>query len=288
MQLSKDPVCGMDVTPDAAKGGQTIYKNKIYYFCNPKCKSKFETDPEKYLTTSSDTKTKDLQNDTAEYTCPMDPEIRQIGPGSCPICGMALEPVVATADTIDDTEYKLMLKRFYWCAAFSLPLLFITMGGRNIIVNFVPIELLKWLELVLATPVVLWGAWPFFEKFWTSLITRNLNMFTLIGLGVGIAYDYSLVVILFPGFFPDSFRDSMTGEIGLYFEAAAVIVTLVLLGQVLELKARGRTSSAIKSLLGLAAKTAAAKMQKPPLAKKGGNVWQGEKIEPHAKARQKR
>lgn len=191
-----------------------------------------------------------------EYTCPMHPQIRQIGPGACPICGMALEPVAATAEQGDSAEYEMTLNRLYVSIVLSVPLFFITMGGRHLIHSQRVLDLLKWVDVLLASPVVLWGGWPFFEKFWLSLVNRSLNMFSLIGLGIGVAYGYSLVAVFFPDLFPRSFRDSMTGEVGLYFEAAAVIVTLVLLGQVLELKARGQTSAAIRSLLGLQPKTA--------------------------------
>ena len=197
-----------------------------------------------------------VSHKNSEYTCPMHSQVRQIGPGNCPICGMALEPVEIQNDVEDNSEYLLMLKRFIVSAVLSLPLLFITMGGRHLIHQADLIQNLKWIEVLLATPVVLWGGWPFFVKFWHSLKNKNLNMFTLIGLGTGVAYGYSLVAVFFPEVFPDSFNDSMTGEVGLYFEAAAVIVTLILLGQVLELKARGQTSAAIKSLLGLSPKTA--------------------------------
>ncbi|WP_221887036.1 copper-transporting P-type ATPase [Bacteriovorax stolpii] len=186
----------------------------------------------------------------------MHSQIRQIGPGNCPICGMLLEPVQIQNNEEDNTEYLSMLKRFFVSAVLSLPLLFITMGGRHLIHQAGLIQNMKWIEVILATPVVLWGGWPFFAKFWLSLKNKSLNMFTLIGLGTGVAYGYSLIAVLFPKIFPESFKDSMTGEVGLYFEAAAVIVTLILLGQVLELKARGQTSAAIKSLLGLSPKTA--------------------------------
>lgn len=193
----------------------------------------------------------------AEYTCPMHPQVRQMGPGNCPICGMALEPVEIKLEmNEDDSEYRSMRLRFIVCAFLSLPLLFITMGGRHVLGTVISLHSLKWMEFVIATPVVLWGAWPFFVKFKESLMNRHLNMFTLIGLGTGVAYLYSVVAVFFPGLFPESFNDPMTGEIGLYFEAAAVITTLILLGQVMELKARGQTSAAIKSLLGLSAKTA--------------------------------
>ncbi|MEA9358480.1 copper-translocating P-type ATPase [Bacteriovorax sp. PP10] len=199
---------------------------------------------------------KSVSQSNLEYTCPMHSQIRQVGPGNCPICGMVLEPVEIQNGEEDNTEYLSMLKRFFVSAVLSLPLLFITMGGRHFIHQAGLIQNMKWIEVILATPVVLWGGWPFFVKFWQSLKNKSLNMFTLIGLGTGVAYGYSLIAVFFPKIFPDSFKDSMTGEVGLYFEAAAVIVTLILLGQVLELKARDRTSAAIKSLLGLSPKTA--------------------------------
>lgn len=191
-----------------------------------------------------------------EYTCPMHPQIRQKLPGNCPLCGMALEQVGIESSEEDNSEYRLMRNRFLICALLSIPLIFLTMGGRRLIKLEELVQNIKWIELTLATPIVLWGGLPFFKKFLSSIHNKNLNMFTLIGLGTGVAYGYSVVAVAFPTIFPDSFKDSMTGEVGLYFEAAAVIVTLILLGQVLELKARGQTSSAIKALLGLAPKTA--------------------------------
>ncbi|MGZ3773063.1 MAG: copper-transporting P-type ATPase [Pseudobdellovibrionaceae bacterium] len=196
-------------------------------------------------------------SDTDEYTCPMHPQIRQIGPGTCPLCGMALEAVtVSTDEKSHDSEYKGMRKRFWISASLSLPVLLITMVARSFTQSHQIQSIYKWLEFALATPVVLWGGWPFFVRFWNSLKNKSLNMFTLIGLGIGVAYFYSLVAIFFPSFFPESLKDPMSGEVGLYFEAAAMITTLVLLGQVMELKARGQTSAAIKALLGLAPKTA--------------------------------
>ncbi|MBN8538942.1 MAG: heavy metal translocating P-type ATPase [Parachlamydiales bacterium] len=249
-----DPVCGMKVNPATAKGGSSSYNGKEYFFCNPKCKTKFDANPQSYLNPNLEKKT---QPQNVEYTCPMHPEIRQIGPGSCPICGMALEPLMISLDHEEDqSEYFDMRRRFWISTALSLPLLFITMGGRHLIESASIHATLGYVELLLATPVVLWGGWPFFERFWQSLKNKSPNMFTLIGLGVGVAYGFSIVAILFPHFFPDSFRDPMTGQVGLYFEPAAVIVTLVLLGQVLELKARSQTGAAIKALLGLAPKTA--------------------------------
>jgi Cu+-exporting ATPase len=252
--LLKDPVCGMTVSHESAKG-KTEFEGRTYLFCSTKCKAKFDQDP-KHYTAPALTAATPTPKAGVEYTCPMHPQIRQVGPGSCPICGMALEPVTATADAEDNAEYKMMLKRFWVSTVLSIPLLFVTMGGRHLIHSQGLLEQLKWVEVLLATPVILWGGWPFFTRFWQSLVSRSLNMFTLIGLGVAVAYGYSLVAVLFPVLFPPSFRDSMTGEVGLYFEAAAVIVTLVLLGQVLELKARGQTSAAIKALLGLQPKTA--------------------------------
>lgn len=251
---TKDPVCGMTVDPQSAKGGSSLFDCKIFYFCSVKCKTKFELEPLKYTTP---TLTKDSLPKNVEYTCPMHPEIRQIGPGSCSICGMALEPLTVSLDHAEDnTELTDMKRRFWAGTIFSVPLLFLTMGGRNFIQSMEVHKLFPWLEVLLASPVVLWGGWPFYVRFWQSLKNKSLNMFTLIGLGVAVAYIYSLIVVLFPHIFPESFKDSMTGQVGLYFEAASVIITLVLLGQVLELKARGQTSAAIKALLGLAPKTA--------------------------------
>lgn len=251
----KDPVCGMNVSMSSAKGTVTYQKTK-YFFCSLKCKDKFESKPEKYLT-KKDVEIATVSSQSVEYTCPMHPQIRKIGPGSCPICGMALEPVTLTANHHEeDSENKDMLKRFKISAILSIPLLLVTMGARSFFHEPEYQLIFKWAEIMLSTPVVLWGGSPFFVRFWQSLVNKNLNMFTLIGLGVGVAYGYSLIAVFFPTLFPHSFRDSKTGEVGLYFEAASVIITLVLLGQVLELKARGQTSAAIKALLGLAPKTA--------------------------------
>ncbi|MDQ1640094.1 MAG: P-type Cu+ transporter [Pyrinomonadaceae bacterium] len=193
-----------------------------------------------------------------EYTCPMHPEIVRDAPGSCPICGMALEPRTVSLDDEANPELKQMSRRFWVCFALSVPLLLIGMSelipGAPLD-KLLPMAIRGWIELALATPVVLWGAWPFFVRAWQSLVNRSLNMFTLIGVGVGVAYLFSVIAQLFPEIFPQSFRDSM-GNVPLYFEAAAVITTLVLLGQVLELRARSRTGAAIKALLGLAPKTA--------------------------------
>lgn len=247
---AKDPVCGMDVNIAQSKFS-THHEGGTFYFCSARCKGKFDANPAAYHKLSPKPVTP--ANLNVEYTCPMHPEVRQFGPGNCPKCGMSLEPVSATLQEDDDSEFRSMRRRLYVSAILSVPLLFLTMGGRHLLGSH---EVFGWIELALASPVVLWGGWPIFERFWQSIKNKSMNMFTLIGLGVGVAYIYSVVAQIFPNLFPSSFVDPMTGEIGLYFEAAAVIVTLVLVGQVLELKARGQTSLAIKSLLGLAAKTA--------------------------------
>ncbi len=257
---AKDPVCGMMVDPQKA-AGKAEHVGKTYYFCSPRCAERFEKDPEKFLaapgtagmdqahTTVSPANSKDIR-----YTCPMHPEIVQVGPGSCPVCGMALEPMDVVAGEQADPEYDSMRKRLWVGVALSLPLVTIAMFGEVMGLRFGP-GVKNGIELVLASPVVLWCGWPFFQRFWASLVNRSPNMFTLIGLGTGAAYLYSLAATLFPQFFPASFRD-MHGEVSVYFEAAAVITTLVLLGQVLELRARHRTSGAIRELLHLAPQTA--------------------------------
>ncbi len=232
----KDPVCGMEVTP-AKAAGSFEYRGQIYYFCGKGCLAKFQADPDKFLAPKPAIAEPEAHRDI-EYTCPMHPEVVQMGPGTCPICGMALEPKTIQAGETENPELADMRRRFWISVALSVPLLAISMA------MLFPKEVRTWVELALATPVVLWAGWPFFVRAWQSLVTRNLNMFTLIGVGVGVAYVYSLVaLILQPG-------------ADVYFESAAAIVTLVLLGQVLELKARGRTGAAIQSLLGLAPKTA--------------------------------
>src|ERR1700692_1853982 len=192
----------------------------------------------------------------AEYTCPMHPEIVRPGPGACPICGMALEPRTVTAQEEDNPELRDMTRRFWISVALTVPLLVIAMGhmlpGMQ---GLLPAGWQPWIELILATPVVLWGGSPFFQRGWTSIVNRSTNMFTLIAMGTGVAYLYSLVATLVPGIFPPSFRE-MSGRPAVYFEAAAAIVTLVLLGQVLELRARGQTGAAIRALLDLAPRTA--------------------------------
>ncbi|MBI4487125.1 MAG: copper-translocating P-type ATPase, partial [Acidobacteria bacterium] len=193
-----------------------------------------------------------------EWTCPMHPEIVRDEPGSCPICGMALEPRTVAVEEAPNPELVDMSRRFWTSAALTAPLLLVAMGDfipGEPIAKIIPGAATAWVELALATPVCLWGAWPFFVRAWRSVVTWNLNMFTLIGLGVAVAYSYSVVAVLFPGLFPEGFRDE-AGEVGVYFEVASVIVTLILLGQVLELRARSQTGAAIRKLLGLAAKSA--------------------------------
>jgi Cu+-exporting ATPase len=293
-RLQRDPVCGMDVDPQKAAGAEQ-YQGRMYYFCSTSCQQKFRTDPAKYLGASPAMATFASAADTnVEYTCPMDPDVRQMGPGTCPKCGMALEPAVFTspAQRVEYTcpmhpeiirsepgncpicgmaleprevageevnpELADMTRRFWVSTALTIPIL------TFMVSEMIPSDPLKqwlgstsslWIQFALASPVALWGGWPFFHRGWLSLKHRSLNMFTLIALGTGAAYLYSIFALLFPRAIPASFRN-MSGELAVYFEPAAVIVTLVLLGQVLELRARSQTSSAIKALLGLAPKTA--------------------------------
>ncbi|MGB5723985.1 MAG: heavy metal translocating P-type ATPase, partial [Parasphingorhabdus sp.] len=248
----KDPVCGMTVDPDKAEH-HARHDDQDYHFCSASCRTKFVADPERYLSPDRSTAQDDVAKGTI-YTCPMHPEIRQEGPGSCPICGMALEPETFSLDSGPDPEYIDMRRRFWVSALFSFPLFVYAMGdmipGKPFESWFDPAAA-TWIQLLLATPVVLWGAWPFFVRGVQSLKTMNLNMFTLIGLGVAVAYGFSLVATFFPDLFPAAFRGHH-GTVAVYYEAAAVITTLVLLGQVLELKARGQTSSALRALLELA------------------------------------
>ncbi len=298
----QDPVCGMTVDP-AKAAGTSHYKGETYFFCSKGCKTKFDAHPEQYLTppdagapaspaAASPAPTRP-GDDTREYTCPMDPEVRQVGPGSCPKCGMALEPLSAaplTATewtcpmhpeivrdepgscpicgmaleprvvTLEERNPELddMQRRFRWSLVVTAPILAFMVSeflpGQPL-QRALPPAVMTWSQFLLATPVVLWGGWPFFVRGWASVVNRHLNMFTLIALGVGAAYGFSVVATLAPGLFPPSFR-THGDQIGVYFEPAAVIVVLVLLGQVLELRARSRTSSAIKKLLGLAPTTA--------------------------------
>ncbi len=289
-----DPVCGMIVAADGEHAYE--YEGTEYAFCSAHCLEKFHADPRAFARGASAPPAPQAAQVGATYTCPMDPEVRQNGPGtcpkcgmalepempttpaarteyvcpmhpeivrdepgSCPICGMALEPRTVTEEDEENPELVDMRRRFWVSAALTLPVLIMAMSqylpGGSPLHRIASPALLSWAEFALATPVVLWGGWPFFVRGWRSVVTWNLNMFTLIGLGVAVAYVFSVVARLLPGMFPDSFRNE-SGEVGVYFEAAAVIVTLVLLGQVLELKARSRTSAAIKALLGLAPKTA--------------------------------
>jgi P-type Cu+ transporter len=295
---TRDPVCGMTVDPREA-AGTAVHDGHTYYFCSPSCRERFQAAPETYVERRSaeviDTSRPPSGDEAVEYTCPMHPEVRQRGPGACPTCGMALEPVTAAAPptrteytcpmhpeivrqepgfcpicgmaleprtvTVEDEanpELRDMTRRFWVSAGLTLPLLVMAMAemvmGERVLQAFSGGLLLR-VQLALATPVVLWGGWPFFQRGWGSLVNRRLNMFTLIAIGTGMAYGYSVVATLFPDLLPHAFRGH-GGAPAVYFEAAAVITTLVLLGQVLELRARSQTSSAIKALLGLAPKAA--------------------------------
>jgi len=295
-----DPVCGMEISREDAVGSY-VHEGQEYFFCNPSCLENFRANPSQYLSpgrevaASADTSQREAAGANKVYTCPMDPDVRKQGPGACPKCGMALEPLEATS-AATHTEYVcpmhpevvrrepgvcplcgmaleprsvtvgeetnpelvLMTRRFWVCLALTLPVFLLAMSemipGQPVQHAFSS-RLLNLVQFALASPVVLWGGWPFFERGRASLVNRHLNMFTLIALGTGTAYVYSVVAVLSPGIFPQSFRGH-GGEIPVYFEASAVITTLVLLGQVLELRARAQTSSAIKGLLGLTPKTA--------------------------------
>jgi Cu+-exporting ATPase len=248
-----DPVCGMTVDPHTAKY-RADHEGRTYYFCSEGCQKKFSADPLKYL--NKEQRSAEPVVAGAIYTCPMHPEIRQVGPGSCPICGMALEPVLVTADTGPNPELIDMTRRFWVGLALALPVFLLEMGGHLTgLDHVIGRSNSNWIQLVLATPVVLWAGWPFFERGWQSLVTRNLNMFTLIAMGTGVAWVYSIVATLMPSMFPAAFRGH-DGAVAVYFEAAAVITVLVLLGQVLELRAREATSGAIRALLDLAPRTA--------------------------------
>ena len=248
-----DPVCGMTVDPHTAKH-RSAHSGQSYYFCSAGCKSKFEADPARYI----DAQPADSRPvpEGAIYTCPMHPQIRQIGPGSCPICGMALEPETVTAEPASNAELLDMTRRLWIGLALAVPVAVLEMGGHVTgLTAWLGQQNSNWLQLILATPVVLWAGWPFFERGWQSVRTGNLNMFTLIAMGTGVAWVYSVMAVLAPGLFPPAFR-TMDGAVAVYFEAAAVITVLVLLGQVLELRARDQTSGAIRALLNLAPKTA--------------------------------
>ncbi|MFL5215622.1 MAG: heavy metal translocating P-type ATPase [Microvirga sp.] len=250
----KDPVCGMSVDPHTAKH-RAEHGGRPYYFCSAGCRTKFLADPARYLDPAAAAKAEPVAEGTV-YTCPMHPEIRQVGPGACPICGMALEPVLVSLEAAPNHELIDMTRRFWIGLSLAAPVVALEMGGHLTgLDGIVPRQTSNWLQLVLATPVVLWAGWPFFVRGWQSLVTRNLNMFTLIAIGTGVAWLYSIVATLAPGAFPAAFR-SHDGAVPVYFEAAAVITVLVLLGQVLELRAREATSGAIRALLDLAPKTA--------------------------------
>ena len=297
VRTAKDPVCSMTVDPETARFRHE-YNGQTYFFCSEHCLNKFRNEPERFSKQKADAVpaspkgisigscagytcpmhpdikqerfgscpqcgmglepvTPSLPSQT-EWICPMDPEVLSDKPGSCPKCGMALEPRTISLEEKENPELVDMMRRFKVSVVLTVPVVFIAM--HHMIPGFslerlISPEILRWLEFLLATPVVLWGGWPFFVRGWQSIVNRSLNMFTLIGLGVSVAYIYSVVATLSPGIFPESFRGE-SGEVGVYFEAAAVIVALVLLGQVLELRARGRTGAAIKALLGLSPKTA--------------------------------
>ena len=249
-----DPVCGMVVDP-ATTSHHASHDGNKYHFCSAGCRTKFLAHPELYL---GDVPRPELKVPPGTiWTCPMHPEIRQDHPGACPICGMGLEPELVTAEAGPSAELTDMSRRFWIALALTLPVFALEVGSHLFpaLHHLVPMKLSTWIQFALATPAVLWAGWPFFERGWASLKTRNLNMFTLIAMGTGVAWGYSVVATLAPGIFPAAFR-AADGSVAVYFEAAAVITTLVLLGQVLELRARERTSGAIKALLNLVPKTA--------------------------------
>ncbi|MBW0151481.1 MAG: heavy metal translocating P-type ATPase [Phenylobacterium sp.] len=249
----RDPVCGMWVDP-ASTAHKTTFGGREFFFCSAGCEAKFQKEPDRY-TTSAPVPAPVAPAGTI-YTCPMHPQIRQVGPGACPICGMGLEPEVVTAESGPNPELKDMTRRFWVGLALTLPVFALEMGGHLTgLMMLMDGRTSAWIQFVLATPVVLWSGWPFFERGARSLINRSLNMFTLIAMGVGVAWLYSVVATLTPQIFPPAFREA-DGSVAVYFEAAAVITVLVLLGQVLELRAREQTSGAIKALLDLAPKTA--------------------------------
>lgn len=248
-----DPVCGMQVDPANTKH-RAQYGGQTYYFCSESCRGKFMADPSRYVSPP-----KPAASEVAEgtiYTCPMHPQIRQVGPGSCPICGMALEPEMPSADTGPSAELHDMNRRFLVSAVLSVPVIVLGMGSELLgLHRFIPGQINNWLQLLLATPVVLWAGWPFFQRGVASVKNRSLNMFTLIAMGVGVAWLYSVVATLAPDLFPETTK-MMGDAVAVYFEAASVITALALLGQVLELRAREQTSGAIKALLDLAPKSA--------------------------------
>jgi P-type Cu+ transporter len=251
----KDPVCGMVVDPATAEH-RASHQGQAYFFCSAGCHSKFEANPAAYIAETVGTPADKQASKGAIYTCPMHPEIRQPGPGNCPICGMALEPEIASAEQGPSAELTDMTRRFWVGLALAVPVFLLEMGGHLVdLHSLVGQQSSNWIQLVLATPVVLWAGWPFFDRAWASLVNRSLNMFTLIAMGTGVAWLYSLIATVAPGLFPPVFR-AHDGSVAVYFEAAAVITVLVLLGQVLELRAREQTGGAIRALLDLVPKTA--------------------------------
>ncbi len=264
-----DPVCGMTVTP-SEETASFVYDGRTYYFCSRHCEQKFSADPGRYAMAQPSSpkvpiiregkgpKSEPAKQPAATmFTCPMHPEVIQDHPGACPKCGMALEPSTAIAAE-ENPELADMTRRFWISTALSIPVFLLAMTSDllpSLLPSGLSMHVIQWIEFALATPVVLWGGWPFFVRGWKSVRTWNLNMFTLIGLGVSVAWGYSVVALLFPSIFPPVMR-MKDGSVDVYFEAAAVITALVLLGQVLELRARSRTNAAIQLLLGLAPKTA--------------------------------
>lgn len=257
-----DPVCGMKVDPDNA-AGSFEYQGTTYYFCSTHCLHRFRENPESFLNKAPQqpigiTRQPKPVAPDQKYTCPMHPEIVRDGPGSCPICGMALEPVTVSLDQEENPELIDMTRRFWIAVVLTIPVFVFGMSDvipGQPLQQLVSMRTLQWVQLILASPVVLWAGWPFFVRAWESIVNRSLNMFTLIGLGVAVGYLFSVIAVVMPSVFPHSFRHA-DGNVPVYFEAAAVIVTLVLLGQVLELRARSQTGTAIRELLGLAPKTA--------------------------------
>ncbi|WP_255702373.1 MULTISPECIES: heavy metal translocating P-type ATPase [Roseomonas] len=256
--LVTDPVCGMKVDPATSKH-RLEHAGTTFHFCSAGCRTKFQADPDKYLKPKEAAAAPPpAPRKGTIYTCPMHPEIRQEGPGNCPICGMALEPLDVTAEAAPNHELADMTRRFWIGLALTLPVVVLEMGAHIPglgLHHLVPPRISVWIQFLLGTPVVLWAGWPFFMRGWQSVVNRSLNMFTLIALGTGAAYLYSLVATFAPGVFPEGFR-GMDGTVAVYFEAAAVITVLVLLGQVLELRAREQTGGAIRALLNMAPKTA--------------------------------
>ena len=251
----KDPVCGMTVDPEKTEH-HAEHADKTWYFCSAGCRAKFIASPQDYLAPSKASTQAEQAPPGAIYTCPMHPEVRQSGPGDCPICGMGLEPEEVTADAGPSAELTDMTRRFWIGLVFALPVFLMEMGGHLFgIHQLMAPQLSNWVQLVLATPVVLWAGWPFFVRGWRSLVSRNLNMFTLIAIGTGAAWLFSVLATVMPDIFPQAFRQA-DGAVSVYFEAAAVVIVLVLLGQVLELRAREKTSGSIRALLDLSPATA--------------------------------